>query len=282
MLFLADTHASIAIVPVSKEDCSDANELGERLGLPVLMPGTSASDCARQIAVLQVDGLHLSLQQTGPKSPGPVTVDFGTAAMRYRRRGGHNELLGRAVGVGKAPHIHVLDATAGLGRDGFVLADLGCSVLLCERHPVIAELLRAGLQRAERDEDAWLRSVVGRMGLFDGDVRRVGRDRISRQDVIFLDPMFPPRNKRAAVKKELSLLQSVLAMHESQDQGFPDMATFGEQDAPALLRWALAQTVARVVVKRPPNAPPLADVKASHCLRGKAVRYDVYVLRPLQ
>ena len=70
--------------------------------------------------------------------------------MRHRRRGGQNELLGKAVGVGKKPALAVLDATAGLGRDSFVLADLGCSVTLAEREPVVLALLADGLERARR------------------------------------------------------------------------------------------------------------------------------------
>jgi 16S rRNA (guanine1516-N2)-methyltransferase len=45
--------------------------------------------------------------------------------------------------------------------------------------------------------------------------------------------------------------------------------------------WALQQDVARVVVKRPPRAQVLAGRQPSHNIAGKAVRYDVYVLRGL-
>ncbi len=47
------------------------------------------------------------------------------------------------------------------------------------------------------------------------------------------------------------------------------------------LRWALAQGVARVVVKRPARAPALAGASPSHCVKGKSVRYDVYVARKI-
>jgi len=49
----------------------------------------------------------------------------------------------------------------------------------------------------------------------------------------------------------------------------------------ALLRWALASPVARVVVKRPSRAAPLADLAPSHSIKGKAVRFDVHVLSGL-
>ena len=189
----------------------------------------------------------------------------GSAAMRHRRRGGQNELLGRAVGIGKREPLRLLDATAGLARDSFVLADLGCHVRLCERHPVICELLSDGLRRAKDSDDPWLAGVAARLALLPGDARE---QRVDTSDVIYLDPMFPQRSKRAAVKADLSLLQDIL-----QEQN--------QQDAEHLLTWALQQDVARVVVKRPLRAPALAGRSPSHVLRGKAVRFDVYVLRGL-
>ncbi len=186
--------------------------------------------------------------------------------MRHRRQGGHNELLGRAVGVGKQRDLAVLDATAGLGRDSFVLADLGCRVILCERDPVLVEMLRAALARAAAGDDPWLSAVAGRMRLRPGEATNLSPAELAGVVVIYLDPMFPPRDKRAAVKKEMALLQRLLG-----DGGNGD-------GADRLLLWALRQAVARVVVKRPLRAPPLAGRAPSHTLAGKAVRYDVYVL----
>ena len=53
------------------------------------------------------------------------------------------------------------------------------------------------------------------------------------------------------------------------------------EEAERLLRWALAQDVARVVVKRPVRAGYLAGLKPSHSIAGKAVRFDVHVRRAL-
>jgi 16S rRNA (guanine1516-N2)-methyltransferase len=174
-------------------------------------------------------------------------------------------MLGRAVGVGKKENLHVLDATAGLGRDSFVLADLGCQMSLCEQHPIIGELLVSGLERAQQQGDEWLRSVSRRLEFFPGDAREMEPGRIQEIDVIYLDPMFPERNKSASVKKEMALFQSLLEGTES------------ESDAEDLLLWSLEQDVARVVVKRPAKAPNLARRKPAHTIAGKSVRYDVYV-----
>lgn len=249
----------IAVVPAAPEDLPSAHTLAAHLNLPcnpAPLPGSAL--------VLVVQGATRSLRQTGPGAPGPVAVDFAGGTMRHRRRGGANELLGRAVGLSPRRRLRVLDATAGLGRDAFVLADLGAHVVLCERQPVVAELLRAGLASAAGSDDEWLRTVAARMRLVEGDARE---QVLSPLDVIYLDPMFPARGKHAAVKKEMALFQRLLG--DSADDGA------------VLLDWALRQSVSRVVVKRPLRARELGGHAASHCIRGKAVRYDVHVIKKL-
>ena len=257
----------------STADQSDTVDLSQRLGIPVIITGTDLTTATQVPAVLVVSGGSVSLQQTGKAAPGPVTADFGSTAMRHRRRSGHNELLGKAVGVGKKPLLRVLDATAGLGRDSFVLADLGCQVMLCEREPVIAEILRCAMHTAAAGSDQWLAQVCARMQLYPADAREVPTEALRGLDVIYLDPMFPQREKSAAVKKEMALFQLLL---DGSDAG---------PDADALLLWSLQMAtqldIARVVVKRPPRAPCLAGREPSHSIVGKAVRYDVYVQRKL-
>lgn len=254
---------------VDDGDYRAARELAHTLSLPVLESGVSPADCTQYDALLLIDRDSLSLQQTGSAAPGPVVVDFGSSAMRHRRGAGHNELLGRAVGVGKKPALQVLDATAGLGRDSFILADLGCTVSMAEREPVVAALLRSGILRAQRANDTWLRQAMARMSLSQADAREFEPAMLAGIDVIYLDPMFPGRLKSAAVKKEMALFQ--LLLH----------GTAAVDDADALLLWAMQQPVARVVVKRPPKAACLAGRVPSHNIGGKAVRYDVYVQHKL-
>jgi 16S rRNA (guanine1516-N2)-methyltransferase len=280
---------SLALAAAGAGDVPLAAALARQLGAPLAPTGTDPATCESFALLLVVSGEILALRQTpalalqatasaGKKSgrpaagrglPGPVTVDFGSHAMRHRRRSGHNELLGRAVGIAGMRRPHVLDATAGLGRDSFVLADMGCAVTLCEREPVIAAMLAQGLRVALAGSDDWLRQVVRRMRLFAGDARAPGALQAGPSEVIYLDPMFPGREKSAAVKKEMALFQALLESGDCQ------------QDARELLLWALAQDVARVVVKRPVRAPHLAGIKPSHSIDGKAVRFDVHVRRAL-
>lgn len=258
-------------VAATNESCEDwAKSLADRLKLRLLPPLISPQSVQEPAVLLLASPSGLSLQPTGKNAPGPIAVDFGAPSMRHRRRAGQNEMLGRAVGVGKKAKLSVLDATAGLGRDSFVLADLGCHLSLCERHPIIAELLVSGLEKASQSGDEWLRSVSRRLQFFPGDARELDPALIQEVDVIYLDPMFPTRNKSASVKKEMALFQSLLDETQS------------ESDADDLLLWSLDQDVARVVVKRPAKAPNLAERKPAHVITGKSVRYDVYVRTALK
>lgn len=92
-----------------------------------------------------------------------IFVDFVNGALAYRRKfgGGRGEAVARAVGI-KGDYLpDVVDATAGLGRDAFVLAAVGCHVRMVERHPVVAALLDDGLARGYADPEIGRGSVSG-------------------------------------------------------------------------------------------------------------------------
>ena len=190
-----------------------------------------------------------------------VAVQFDSAAMQHRRRGGHNEMLGRAVGLKADRKPLIWDATGGLGRDAFVLADLGCEVTLCERVPVLAWLLDQAVQAAAVSGVDQVRAAAGRMSVLAADSKT---QRASDGTVIYLDPMFPERKKAAAVKKEAAMLQHLA------DQA---------DDSESLWQWAWDQPVERIVVKRPLRAPILGHIRPAHTLKGKSVRFDVFIRR---
>ena len=263
---MAERAATLAVVAEADQHLAAAEILAAELALDLLPPGTDPASVDVFEMLLQVSDAPLALRLTGPGAPGPVAADFGSGGMRHRRRGGQNELLGRAVGVSRGRRPVILDATAGLGRDSFVLADLGCEVLLCERSTVLCALLESGMSAAAASGDDWLQQVSRRMTLWRGDCRELPESRLGGIEVIYLDPMFPARDKSARVKKEMELLQQLLPPID---------------DAGLLLDWALALPVARVVVKRPSRAAELACRAPSHTISGKAVRYDVYVHRAL-
>ncbi|HEY0633812.1 MAG TPA: class I SAM-dependent methyltransferase [Gammaproteobacteria bacterium] len=211
---------------------------------------------------------HLTLCQRGDDAPGPVYVDFVAGAVAHRRKfgGGKGQPIAKAAGFGKGKPPTIIDATAGLGRDAFVFASLGSEVWLIERSPVVAALLEDGLQRALADAE--IAPIVQHMHLLSGDAATLlsGFAESQRPDVIYLDPMFPPRQKSALVKKEIRLFQFLICE---------------DVDADALLPLALQTACERVVVKRPDYAPWLAGRKPTLTFETKKNRFDVYVLKAL-
>ncbi|MDE9442709.1 16S rRNA (guanine(1516)-N(2))-methyltransferase RsmJ [Xenorhabdus bovienii] len=196
-----------------------------------------------------------------PKLSG-IYVDFVAGTMAHRRRfgGGRGEAVAKAVGIKKGYLPTVVDATAGLGRDAFVLASIGCQVRMLERHPVVAALLDDGLQRGYQNEEigSWLKE---RMTLIHTSSITALTDITPPPDVVYLDPMYPHRQKSALVKKEMRVFQSLVG---------------ADEDADGLLEPARALAKRRVVVKRPDYAEPLAGVKASATITTKNHRFDIY------
>ena len=186
--------------------------------------------------------------------------DFAQLLPRLRQDRVHRELLVRAARVKGVEHPTAIDATAGLGEDSLLLAAAGFCVTLCERDPVIAALLRDALERAA--DDARLAEAVARMQLIEGDAIVTLGQLDQAPDVVFLDPMFPERRRRAATNKKLQLFQRLEQPCEDEDE---------------LMAAALAVHPRKVVVKRPLKGPYLAGMKPSSSLSGKVVRYDVVV-----
>jgi 16S rRNA (guanine1516-N2)-methyltransferase len=82
---------------------------------------------------------RLELHDTLDPKMGAVYVDFVEGKARHRRQfgGGKGQDIAKAIGLHKFKNPRVIDATAGLGREAFVLASLGCHLTLLERSPII-------------------------------------------------------------------------------------------------------------------------------------------------
>lgn len=258
----------LAVMPESATFIADAEQLAEELSLSCLEPQQPRSvDSASLLLMVGIEGLWL--QQTGPKAPGPVRVDFveGQSAHRRKFGGGAGQQIAKAVGLKPGVRPLVADVTAGLGRDAFVLATLGCRVTLVERSPVIAKLLEDGLKRASEHQD--LADIVSKMTLVHADSREWLTQQLDSEDapqVVYVDPMFPHSDKSAEVKKEMRLFRDIIG---------------GDDDADQLLAAALKAAKNRVVVKRPRKAPIIEGPEPGLVLAGKSGRFDIYPLKAL-
>jgi 16S rRNA (guanine1516-N2)-methyltransferase len=215
------------------------------------------------------DGI-LSLAQVGLGSFLTISADFCGPTLNYRRTkgGGKSQLLAKAIGLNRKANLRVLDGTAGLGRDAFILASLGCSIQMIERVAEVSLLLSDALKLAREATDKMdsdFAATIDRIELIKGDSHEYISNlaEISMPDVIYLDPMFPERKKSSLVKKEMRVFHDLVG---------PD------GDADQLLLAALECRARRIVVKRPRIAPTLkAATLPSHTLSGKSNRYDVYI-----
>lgn len=205
---------------------------------------------------------RLCLTQDGKTN---VYVDFAEGANAHRQKfgGGKSQAIAKAAGLNKGATPTVLDATAGMGKDAFVLASLGCKVHLVERQKPVYALLFDGFRRASNSDNLpWFQE---RMSLEHNSSDQAIQTAIANKaqfDVVYLDPMFPHREKSAKVKKDMAIFQTFVGFDEDADSLLP-------------LAYQLAQK--RVVVKRPDYAPFLNEQTPSSQIKTKKNRFDLYV-----
>lgn len=194
---------------------------------------------------------------------GAISADWASADVQRRIRAGRKQLLAKALGLHRQPQPHLLDATAGLGRDGYTLAALGATVSLVERNPALAHLLRDAHRRATADQT--MCGIAERITVIEADAAAfltASAEAGLRWDAVLLDPMYPEDGKTALPAKEMQLIRDL---------------TGGDADADALLDLALACARQRVAVKRPAKGGWLAGRKPALQLKGTQARFDIYL-----
>ncbi|MCH8505184.1 MAG: class I SAM-dependent methyltransferase [Ectothiorhodospiraceae bacterium] len=235
----------------------------ETLAIRLRLPLRSKEDAPPGLALL-LTAEGLELRDIGQPRGDGIMVDF-VSSQRLRQASGASEGLIRAVGARRGQRPDVLDATAGLGRDGAMLAWRGCRVTLVERSPVLAAMLEDGLARAATR--AATAGMASRLRLVSADSVTFMRalDADERPKVVYLDPMYPEKGRKAKSRKDMQLLQQLLGE---------------DPEPPDLLEAALATAHNRVVVKRPRKAPALQGLAPSHQIIGRSTRFDVYLIQP--
>ena len=178
--------------------------------------------------------------------------------LKYGKGRGQN--LAKAVGMKFNKNRNIIDATAGLGYDSFILASLGAKVTLIERSQKIHELLQNGIDEGI-SFGGEIEKIINRMELLFGD----SRDILPKltPEVIMIDTMYKDRKKTALVKNNMRLVREIVG---------PD------SDYIELLKVALNCAKNRVVLKQPRYAKPIKEItKCSHQILGKTIRYDVFM-----
>lgn len=185
-----------------------------------------------------------------------ITVDFSAMRFPHGADAVRGMPLVRACGADLARQgARLVDATAGLGYDAFVLALAGFEVVAFERSAEVFRLLEDGVRRA----------APPRLRVRHGDARDALAELAPH--VVYLDPMYPEKRRASALPpKEMQVVRALVG---------------DDRDSDDLLAAAMA-VAERVVVKRPLHAPSLADghpaphAAPHHTIAGKLARFDVY------
>jgi 16S rRNA (guanine1516-N2)-methyltransferase len=241
-----------SIVALDNQAIEQVRSLADRLGIAV----TSIQPDKCQLW-LGENGLALKV----PAFNKPFSIDFSSGKYEHRRRfgGGRGQAIARAVGLKQGQIPSIIDATAGFARDAYVLASLGCQVTLMEQNALLCLLIEDALNRAADNETT--AEIAGRMRLYHGNAIRLLSEPDIEADVVYLDPMYPSREKSAQVKKEMQLLHQLIG---------------NDQDSAELLSIALRKASKRVVVKRPKGAEFVGGKQPAASVESKKTRFDIY------
>ena len=240
-----------------------------RLAAPVDgLRAEPTNDDARAAFLLDHRDGRLGLDALHDTDLGRLEIDFAVGSIGWRgtARARQERIVRacRALRPEESESPHIVDGTGGLGGDAWILAAVGARVTVLEQHPVIRALLEDGLRRAR----AHAPEIVDRIEVLDGDTR--ARIAALAPDVLYLDPMYPPRRKQALGDRRLRLLAALLAADG-----------LAGDDATGLVAAGLAAAVPRVVLKCPVRVRIEGLPKPNHALAGRSTRFDVW-LRPPQ
>lgn len=233
-------------------------KLALHLDLP-LIEGSSTS--FRYVLTLRDSILEIQLETAGKRAA--LSVDFLSGPVYYRFLNDRSikQPLAKAAGVKQGYRPKILDATAGFGEDSFVLASLGCQVVMVERSPLIWALLADGISRGKTNKQV-NRVFEHRVMLHQGDSINFLASTEQDFDVVYLDPMYPTSRGSALSKQKMRLLRELVG---------------DDSDSSDLLAAALARAQKRVTVKRPARADYLDEREPSFSITGKSSRYDIYL-----
>ncbi|MGB1310224.1 MAG: class I SAM-dependent methyltransferase, partial [Leucothrix sp.] len=161
-------------------------QLANSLGLPLI----DDAEGAHYLLYQNVNRLEL-LNTNEPKTKA-ICVDFAAGKAQHRRLygGGKGQDFSKALGLHKFPEATIIDATAGMGSDAFVMATLGCQVTLLERNPIIQQLLSDGLARADDSDDSEVQAIATRMRLVQQESQKYleSLETDEYPQLIYLDP----------------------------------------------------------------------------------------------
>lgn len=194
--------------------------------------------------------------ETGIDNYKPLFIDIEKELLYhhkfFQKHSIYKELFAKSLGIKKNElRPCVFDATGGMLGDTLLMVAMGCKVIVSERHPIISSLIINALEnQSSLDND----QIIFCFG--DGIKTASKID----CDVIFFDPMYAVKNKKASPKKSMQVFRELVGVDEDAHET-------------AIKLKAMEK---RLVIKRSIKAPPLIE-NPSIIFNGKSTSYDVYL-----
>ena len=169
----------------------------------------------------------------------------------------HESLIKKAIGKNKA-QLKIFDATAGSLIDTIIFLKLGHKVVACEQSKILYRLLNDAILRAKKEYD-----FFDNLSFINSD-SAVIIDSYLDSDIFYFDPMFEEvkqNTKRSGTLQKIGNVLSFEKLEDTSAQIFDHM---------------LKKKYKKVIVKRPIKSNPLYE-KINYQVKGKAIRYDIYI-----
>ncbi|WP_343128592.1 class I SAM-dependent methyltransferase [Buchnera aphidicola (Kurisakia onigurumii)] len=204
----------------------------------------------------------IKLYDTQNPKLGNFYIDFTNKKISYRINNRKKESLIQAIKIKNNPYPNVLDMTAGLGRDSFILAASGCHVLMLERNPIIFILLNNALHRAYKNPKIgkWVKSRI--KFFFESSFNISNISFTFKPEVIYIDPMYCIKKRKSNPKKDMQFLNKIIKNTD--------------QDSNKLIFIARNINCRKIVVKRPLNGSYIGNIKTKNSIFSKKHRFDIY------
>tara|TARA_B100000242_G_scaffold289742_1_gene260008 strand:+ start:637 stop:1353 length:717 start_codon:yes stop_codon:yes gene_type:complete len=164
-------------------------------------------------------------------------------------------MLKKAISYQIGKPKRVLDATAGLGRDGFIFALLGQNVTMVEENKGMCILIESALNRLPKT--SYFNDAKNRIKIINADSSKLKLN-TGNFDIIYLDPMFSTHSKSMS-NKELTFLKTYI----DQKQDFVNIF--------------LKKRYKRLVVKREKSFKSQSTKRANIIYKGKSINFHVFM-----
>ena len=169
----------------------------------------------------------------------------------------HESLIKKAIGKNKA-QLKIFDATAGSLIDTIIFLKLGHKVVACEQSKILYRLLNDAILRAKKEYN-----FFENLSFINSD-SAVIIDSYLDSDIFYFDPMFEEVKQNTKRSGTLQKIGNVLSFEKLEDT------------SAQIFDHLLKKKYKKVIVKRPIKSNPLYE-KINYQVKGKAIRYDVYV-----